>query len=369
MKKITLLFLAFIILVSCIQKKELAKNNMIQLLVGTYTSDSSEGIYSIDFNQEDGSLSNHTLIAKTKNPSYITKSSDGNFVYAVSENKPGEVSSFKWGNDRSALILISRESTMGEHPCYISLDSTESLLTVANYSSGNIAVYQTEDGRLDSIQIRKHEGSSVVKPNQNEPHAHCSKFSRDRKYIYVADLGIDEIVGYRLDENNQLGEKFTALKMDAGDGPRHFVYHTTKNIAYIINEFSNTVTVVKIDKETGLLSKIDKKSTLPDYFGGDSFGADIHISPDGKFLYASNRGHNSIAIFSVDKSGKITLIGTESVRGDWPRNFTLSPNGKFILVANQKTNNITVFERDFKTGLLAFTGVDFKISKPVCLLF
>jgi len=367
--KRSILFLVLIMLISCNQKKEKANNKTIQLLVGTYTSESSEGIYAIDFNTSDGSLSNQRLVAESENPSYLTKSSDGKFVFAVNENDHGEISSFKWNDDNTALISISKKTSLGIHPCFIELSKSNNMIAVANYSSGNFAVYQVENGELKSSQIRKHEGSGVVKPNQNSPHAHCSKFSNDGKFLFVADLGIDKIVGYPLNEKNQLGEKFTALKMDAGDGPRHFVFHPKNNIVYIVSEFSNTVTVAEINSETGFFTKIDKQSTLPIGFKGDSFGADIHISSDGNYLYASNRGHNSIAVFLVDRNGSIKLIETVGVEGDWPRNFTLSPNEKFLLVANQKSNNITVFERDAKTGLLTFTGVDYKISKPVSLKF
>jgi 6-phosphogluconolactonase len=288
----------------------------------------------------------------------------------VNENNPGSISIFKWNTDKTKLITTHKLPSQGIHPCYISLNKTETLLTVANYSSGNIFVHSIVDGVLNQQpQTRQHTGNSIVKPNQNTPHAHCSKFTKDGHFLYVSDLGIDKIVGYPVDKNNRLGKKFTGLKMDAGDGPRHFTYHPTKNIMYIVNEFSNSITVAKIDSNTGTLTKIDKQSTLPQNFLGNSFAADIHISKNGKFLYASNRGHNSIAIFSIAENGMIQCIRTKPVRGDWPRNFAITPDENYLFVANQKSDNITVFKIDKNTGLLTYTGTNFKISKPVCLSF
>jgi 6-phosphogluconolactonase len=166
-----------------------------------------------------------------------------------------------------------------------------------------------------------------------------------------------------------LGKQQVALQLEPGDGPRHFVFHPTKDVVFLMNELSNTVISAKVNLETGFLEKIDRKSTLPEGFTESSAGADIHISADGKFLYTTNRGHNSIAVFSIDENNKLNLLETTSVQGDWPRNFTFSPNEDFILVANQKSNNITVFKRDSVSGLLTSTNTDFKLGAPVCLKF
>ena len=363
-------------LMSCSKEKKedkIVKNTpdmeqSTKILVGTYTSGSSEGIYSLEFNAQTGELKNPNLVAPSENPSFLTLDNDGEHVYAVNENMEGEISVFRWNEAKTELLERVRVSSEGKHPCYVSLGNN--MLTVANYSSGNFSVFEVTDGKLKkNPEIRNHKGKSIVKPNQNEPHAHSSEFSKDGKFLYVADLGIDKIVGYTIDSNNKMGETFTALQMDAGDGPRHFVFHPSMDIVYIISEFSNTVTVATIDRNSGKFTKIDKKSTLPEDFTKESFCADIHISSDGQFLYASNRGHNSVAIFEVGADGTINLKGTEPTNGNWPRNFALSPDEKMLLVANQKSDNITVFKRDQKTGLLSFTGNQIKISKPVCLKF
>ena len=376
--KITLVIIVGLFF-SCNQKKAVGteKNSIVQapksieVLVGTYTSGESKGIYKLAFNPINGVIINKGLVAEIENPSYLTLSNDKKRVYAIGENEKGSVSVFQWNKERTKLELEQQLLVQGMHPCYININSTEKMLSIANYSSGNVSFFKMDiDGAvLESPQIRTHDVSSIINPQQEKPHAHCSKFSRDGKFLFVADLGIDEIVGYAIDENNDLSQKFIALKMDAGDGPRHFVFHPTKDIMYVVNEISNTIIVAALNQITGKFTKIQKQTALPQDFEGASYGGDIQISEDARFLYATNRGHNSIAIFSISDEGMLKLIGTESVRGDWPRNFTLSPKGDFLLVANQKSNNITVFEVNKKTGLLIFTGNELALDMPVCIKF
>lgn len=353
-----------------IEKQETIKQESIEMLVGTYTDGTSKGIYRFNFNPNDGMIENKGLVAEAMSPSFIDISKDKQFVYAVNERDPGKVSSYQWNESRTELNLISKVSSEGVGPCFSEINNSGTLLAVANYSSGNLAVYKVTNGKIDeNPETRQHVGSSIVKPNQNAPHAHCSKFGTNGKFIYVADLGIDEVVSYSVSQEGILGEKQIALAMDKGDGPRHLAFHPFKDLVFIINELSSTVTSAKVDKSTGLFEKIDKQSTLPKDYTEKSYCADIHISSDGKFLYASNRGHNSIAVFSVSDEGRIKLLSTSSVEGDWPRNFTLTPDENYLLVANQKSNNITVFQRNRETGFLTFTGNEVNISKPVCLKF
>jgi 6-phosphogluconolactonase len=351
-------------------KQEITQPKSTEFLVGTYTDASSKGIYKFNFNPNDGTIENKGLVAEAMSPSYLDISRDKQFIYAINERDPGKVSSYKWNEDRTELIAISKVSSEGVGPCFVEINNLGNLLTIANYSSGNMAVYSVVNGKIEEEpDTRQHVGSSIVKPNQNAPHAHCSRFGTHGKYIYVADLGIDEVVSYSVNQEGDLGEKQIALEMDEGDGPRHLVFHPSKDMVFIINELSSSVTSAKVDISTGLFEKIDKKSTLPTDYTEKSYCADIHISSDGKFLYASNRGHNSIAVFSVSEEGKLELLATTPVEGDWPRNFTISPEENYLLVANQKSDNITVFQRNQKTGLLTFTGNEVKLSKPVCLKF
>ena len=352
------------------KEKNTTKDESLELLVGTYTRKSSKGIYKLAFNPKDGSLKNVGLVAETVSPSYLDMSADREYVYAVGEGESAQVSGFKWNADRSQLELINTESAVGKGACYVALNDANNLVAVANYGSGDMAVFKRNtDGSLQgSPQFRKHEGSGSSLSNQAGPHAHYSKFYKD-KFLYIVDLGIDEVASYSVAENGDIGEKKTALKTDVSDGPRHMTFHPTKDIAYVINEISNSVIVTTINQEDGSLNRIQKISTLPEGFKEKSHCADIHITSNGKFLYASNRGHNSIAMYSVASDGTLSLIGNESVRGDWPRNFTLSPDDNYLLVANQNSDNIVVFNVDQKTGVLNFTGNEIEVSMPVCLKF
>ena len=290
-------------------------------------------------------------------------------MYAVGERGDGTVVSYAWGKD--GLQRINQVSSMGINPCYVDFSADKKLVAVANYSSGNGAVYAVaEDGSIvGEPSTYQHEGVGLDSANRQEAaHAHCALFSKDSRFLYVVDLGIDQVVCYPVVEG-ALGEGFTALQLTPGDGPRHMVFHPTKNLAFLINELSNSVISIDVDTETGRLTEIDRANTVPEDFTEHSQCADIHLSSDGKFLYGSNRGHDSIAIFSVGESGELERIGVESVQGKWPRNFTLSPDEKFLLVANKDTDNITVFSRDSKTGLLSYTDQEIEVSRPVCLKF
>lgn len=351
--------------------EEIAEPETIELLVGAYTDETNKGIHKFLFNPADGSIENKGIVVESINPSYLEMSKDRQFIYSVNETKPGHVSSFKWNDNRTQLTLVSSQPSEGDHPCFIELNNNENLLAVANYSSGNIVVYNVDKNGAISPQPqnKQHKGSGPVKPNQESARAHCSKFDANGKFLYVADLGIDQIIAYPISETGILGEQQTALTLDKGDGPRHFIFHPTKDIVFIINELSGSIVSATINHKTGMFERIDKQSTLPPDYKGRNACADIHITSNGKFLYGSNRGHNSIAIFSVADDGKLTSLGTQSVEGDWPRNFTLSPDEKFMLVANKNTNDITVFSVDAETGLLTFTGHKVSIGKPVNLVF
>jgi 6-phosphogluconolactonase len=362
---------------SCKSKKEntskiLEKDTVktIELLVGTYTNETSKGVYKLIFNPEDGAIVNKGLVAEIASPSFVELSKDRKYVYTVGEDEMGKITAFKWNADRTKLELINTLNTEGKHPCFVELNEKENLIAVGNYSSGNASVFKrNSDGSLqENPQVRQHEGSGSALPNQAAPHAHCTKFYKD-KFVYVVDLGIDEVGSYSIDKAGELGEKTTALKADVSDGPRHLIFHPEKEISYVINEISNSIIVSNINQENGSFNSIQKVSTLPADFKGKSHCADIHMTADGKFLYASNRGHNSIAMFSVAENGTLEFLGTESVHGDWPRNIALSPDDRFLLVANQKSDNITVFGLDPASGKLSFTGHDLKMSKPVCLKF
>ncbi|MCM4170517.1 lactonase family protein [Arenibacter sp. TNZ] len=376
-------YLAFIILlvvmVGC--KDQSKKDNLasaelyiqkgdVKLLVGTLAEGDEQGIYQLDFNTKTGKLSNSQHVAKEEKPGYLYLSKDGGMVYSSNGTKPGSVSAFQWNEDKTALTRVGNLTSKGDGACYIELSPNENLLAAANYSSGSIVLYPMDQKgvMLNDPQGIQHTGSGPH-ANQKFAHAHCVKFSQNENFLYAVDLGIDQILTYPINSEKKLDKAQVGLQLDPGDGPRHLIFHPTKNMAFIINELSSSVVSAEVDHNTGVYTKIDKKSTLPNDYQGPNACADIHISADGKFLYASNRGHNTIAVFSVSNNGDLKLKENVQVQGDWPRNFTLSPDGKFLLVANQKSNNITVFKVDKKTGLLKFTGNEISLSQPVCLKF
>ncbi len=350
-------------------KKE-GKSENLELLVGTFTNGESRGIYKLDFDPNTGTIGNTKLLIEKENPGYLCISKDRSRVFSSNATKPGSISVYDWGDNRNLLNTLSDHSSIGDGACYIELNRTENLLAVANYGSGSIALYSidTEGNIIGGAQSSVHSGKGPH-PNQKSAHAHCVKFDAPSNFLYAVDLGIDQIVAYPITDNKNLGKPHTALKMNPGDGPRHLIFHPEKNMAFIINELSSTVVSALVDPRTGRFERIDGKSTLPADFDGDNACADIHLGHNGKFLYASNRGDNSIAIFSVSEDGHLNLLTTEPVRGDWPRNFTLSPDGAFLLVANQKSDNITVFKIDPSTGLLSYTGNEIRLAQPVCLKF
>jgi len=371
--KILVLLLLFIT-TSCkqsLKSKRIVDSKIadLEVLVGTYTNETSEGIYKLSLNPKSGEITKNELLVEVENPSFLDVSKDGKNVYAVQENEKGMVFSYQWNADTTKLIEVSSATTNGMHPCYVSLGDKGNLLAAGNYSSGNLSFYQIEkNGKInDQFQTKQHQGSGTLIPRQESPHVHSVKFYKN-KFLYVVDLGIDKVVSYPIDKG-VLGEGKIALNTSEGDGLRHVAFHPTNNVVYLISEFTNTIIIATIDEESGVLTTIQKVSSLPDNYAKESFAADIHISNDGRFLYASNRGHNSIAVFSIATNGKLTLVNHTDTKGSWPRNFALSKDNKFLLVANQHGNNVTVFKIDEKLGTLMYTGHQIKISTPVFLKF
>lgn len=361
-----------ILLVSCQTKKKevLQENKAHSFFVGTYTSGESQGIYKYTL-QTDGTLQLIGLAATADNPSFLTKSVDGKFLLAVNEisNKDtvGTIESYLIQGD--SLRLINRSSSGGAHPCFVSVNKAGFVLT-ANYTGGNIGLLKLNaKGELsDLLDVQQHTGKGVTE-RQDGPHAHSAWFAPDNTIISV-DLGTNGLWFSQIDTSAQ---KLTPsnqqpLQMALGDGPRHLTFHPNKKWIYVLNELSSIVTIVQ-KNSTGQYEKGASISMLPDDFEDSNTGADIHISSDGKFLYASNRGHNSIVIYQINElDGSLSLIAHESTKGDAPRNFSLSPDENYLLVANQLTNNIISFKRDKTTGLLQFVD-EIKVSAPVCILF
>ncbi|MEM9648221.1 MAG: lactonase family protein [Bacteroidota bacterium] len=358
------LILAILLLgaMGCSEKKTMAKK--YQLFVGTYTDGDSKGIYRFTFDAGTGELAEKTLMAELPNPSFLKISLDKKHLYAVQETADfdslgGGVTAFKLQD--SLLELQNSAGTRGAHPCHVSL-SEDGFLAASNYSGGNVSIFKLkEDGSLpEQAQLIDHKALDTTKT----AHAHMANFTADG--LFVADLGLDAVKRYQLQDKLFVPSGQASLNMAEGAGPRHFTFGKT-GILYIINELNSTVTVLK--KNGKAYEEIQTIGTLAEDFDGDSFCADIHLSADGRFLYGTNRGENSIVVFSVDgTTGKLSTVGRTSVQGDWPRNFSLDPSGNFLLVANQRSNNISIFSRDGETGTLTFLR-EIQMGSPVCLEF
>lgn len=346
--------------------------------IGTYTNGKSEGIYLYKLDANTGELTKVNVTQVKDNPSFLTLDPQKRYLYAVNEigdyqgKKSGAVSAFAVDQKSGKLTLINQQPTLGGAPCYITIDKTGKHVLVSNYLGGNVVLFPIGvNGSLGaSADMHQHKGSSVNEKRQKEPHAHCIVLDPANKFAFSADLGTDKIMIYRFDAStgkltpNQPASVSTKL----GAGPRHVTFHPNGKYAFVINELNSTLTSYSYDAAKGSLTEVVTLSTLPKGFSGENYCADIHVSPDGKFIYGSNRGHDSIVVFGFDQSsGKLTYVENVSTGGKWPRNFALDPSGKILLVANQNTDNIVTFKVNSKTGKLTPTGKVTQVPAPVCL--
>lgn len=343
------------------------------IFVGTYTDTGSKGVYTLQFDSETGILSAQELVAELPNPSYLYLSPDKNTLFAVQETdnfggkSSGALSAYAVHGDMS-LSLINTVATNGANPCHISGSPNGKTLSVTNYTGGNLALYEVAPGGKlsEAFQLIQHSGNGPNKDRQEAAHLHSSQFINEGNTLLTADLGIDQLGVYDLADGKFTAAKQPFVVMNGGNGPRHFALSPDGKFVYVLNELSSTITTIRTKKSDYKI--IGEQSTLQHDFKGESYAADIHLTTDGKFLYTSNRGENSIAIFKRQPDGKLVHLGNESVRGDWPRNFTIDPSGKYLLVANQRSNNIVVFRINPITGKLSFVSQT-TLPTPVCLVF
>lgn len=337
--------------------------------VGTYTTEGAKGIYLCNVDNITGAITLLDTFEGIDNPSFLKISKDKRFLYAVTEKQEGYVSAYQI--DKSGkLKFINKQISNGSGPCQVDVSRDGKFVAVANYGGGSTAMYPVaENGSLlPASSVIKNSGSSVNKSRQTKPFAHSIKFSPFGNQVFSADLGTDQLNIYTLEGDKLVQKDQKFVNPEPGSGPRHFDFHPDGKTIFLINELNSTITTFK-NKE-GKWENYQFISTLPADFKGVSYCADIHVSADGKYLYGSNRGHNSIAVFEIDKESKtLKPAGFVSVEGDWPRNFAISPDGNFLLVANQKSGNITVFKINKETGMPVFTGKEIKIPTPVCIEF
>ncbi|MBZ5633051.1 MAG: lactonase family protein [Acidobacteriia bacterium] len=337
--------------------------------VGTYTSGASKGIYAFRLNSSTGKTTEPILAVESSNPAFLALHPSGRFLYSANENANGMLSAFATGEK---LMLLNSVSSRGAGPCHVSLDRTGKWLFAANYNSGSVAVFPVgADGKLgDASTVVQHSGSSVNRERQEGPHAHEVVVSADNQFVLVPDLGADRVVIYRFDAAKGTFAPGTPafVKAAPGAGPRHLAFAPDGKFVYVLNELAASITTFRY--ENGSMNELQTISTLPADFAGAKSGAEIAVHPSGKFLYASNRGHDSIAVFRIDSSkATLTAAGHAPTQGKTPRNFAIDPTGAYLLAANQDSGTVVVFAIDPKTGGLSPTGQVVQIPSPVSLVF
>ncbi len=344
------------------------------LYVGTYSLRGSEGIYAFDFDRSAGTFKPLQTTAELKSPSFLTFHPSGKYLYAVSEagERSGSVGAYSIDSKTGKLTFLNKQSSHGNGPCYVNVDKTGKWAFVANYGGGSMAVLPIQaDGKLGpATDSAQYSGTGANKERQDKAHAHSVTLSPDNKYVYVADLGTDKVYIYELDtvHGKLKPAKTSFATVKPGSGPRHLTFDPAGKFVYLVEEITSSTAVFTYDPKTGALTMVeDAVKSLPADFTGNNTSADIHTSPDGKFLYQSNRGYNALAIYSIAKDGKLTLIGQQPVGGKVPRNFMVDRRGEYVLVANQDTDNVVVYKLDTKTGKLTATGTELKIPAPVCV--
>jgi 6-phosphogluconolactonase len=375
---LSVLSLCFFVSVAGMRGQSPAEGMLVY--IGTYPGPKSKGIYAFRFNQSTGALTPVGLVAETRSPSWLALHPSGQFLYAANEvddidaDKSGGVSAFKVDQGSGALTLLNTQPSRGAAPCHLAVDRQGTHLLVANYGGGTLAVLPLKaDGSLDApSQVVRHKGSSINTSRQTEPHAHSIDLDADNRFAISSDLGADRLFIYRYDARGgglSAGLQ-PAIAATPGAGPRHFAFHPNGQFGFAINELSSTVTSYAWDAQRGALKTLMTVSTLPGGYHGNSSTAEIRVHPGGRFLYGSNRGHDSIAVYQVDvTSGSLTLVEHEPTRGKTPRNFTIDPSGQWLVAANQDTDTLAVFRISDKNGALTPVGPLVTVGSPVSVAF
>jgi 6-phosphogluconolactonase len=351
------------------------------IYVGTYTEDgsASKGIYAYRFDRSTGAIASLGLAAQTINPSFLAVHPNHRFLYAVNEVKnyagqnSGGVSAFAIDRATGKLTLLNEVASKGADPCYITVDKTGKYVLVANYSGGSVAVFPVlDDGRLgEASGFVQHTGHGSNPERQAGPHAHSIDLSPDNRFAIVDDLGLDETLVYKFDSaKGSLATDPMVAKADPGAGPRHFAFQPNGKFAYVIDEMESAVEAFLYDASSGALRPLRTISTLPKSFSGRNTAAEIQVHPSGKFLYASNRGHDSIAVFAIDASeGTLTPVEYVSTKGKSPRHFEIAPGGSLLFAANEISDNLVIFRINPRSGRLTATGKVLELAQPVCVKF
>jgi 6-phosphogluconolactonase len=359
-----------------------ASKNQYLFFVGTYTEEGSKskGIYAYGYEPKTAKITSLGLAAETTNPSWVTVHPNGRFLYSVNEvgnykgPNSGGLSAFSIDHATGKLTFLNEVATRGADPCYVTVDKTGKYVLVANYTGGSVAVFPVlPDGKLgDASAFIQHTGHGADPKRQEGPHAHSIDLTPDNRFAMVDDLGLDELLAYKFDSSHGTltPNDPPFAKVDPGAGPRHYALHPSGKFAYVVDEMHSTVTVFSANLQAGAFHPLQATSALPSGFSGENDDAEIHIHPSGRFLYASNRGHDSITVFAIDSTkGTLTPVEYTPTQGKTPRSFAIDPTGTLLLAANQKSDNIVIFRIDQKTGRLTPTGQVLEVGSPVCIKF
>ncbi|MDZ4698195.1 MAG: lactonase family protein [Rhodothermales bacterium] len=351
----------------------------MRIFIGTYTSGASKGIYTGMLDADSGAIADVRLVAEAEQPSFLAISPDQRFLYAVNEldtfdgSPGGAVSAYAINGRTGELRFLNQQPTRGAHPCHIITDRTGRWALVANYSGGNLAALSIGlDGHLAApTTVVQHTGSSVNASRQEAPHAHSVHLDAKNRYVVAADLGLDKLMVYQWDARSGVlkPNEPASLATAPGAGPRHFAWHPSGQYAFVINELNSTLSALSYDGGSGTFIERHTLSTLPEGFAGTNSCADIHVAPGGRFVYGSNRGHDSIAVFGFDaRAGQLTALAHTSTEGATPRNFGIAPGGRLLLAANQQSDTIVSFAIDRRSGLLNRVA-SAEVPTPVCIQF
>ena len=363
--KIPLMFSSLFLLMSCSSQE-------YYLFIGTYTKTGSKGIYVYSFNAKNGTVKWISNTDSSSNPSFVTISKNQKYLYAVNETggpDPGRVSAYSFDKKNGELHFLNSTLSGGDAPCHLAASDDNKWLTVANYSSGTTTVFPlNDDGSIKPYSQIIYDSVYRASDDNATPHVHETVFSPDEKFLLTPDLGLDKVIVYKFNHESQQPLVISSsVESPKGSGPRHITFHPNKKFAYLMHEMGGIITMYHYDD--GKLEQVQELPTFPEGFNGKKDGAEVCVSPDGKFLYVSNRGDlNSITIFSIDPSdGKLTLKGYQPTLGKGPRSFIIDPTGNFLLVAHQYTNDVIIFKRDKNSGLLTKTDNEIQVPIPVCL--
>ncbi len=362
---------------TCIQPRQSVGDELL-VFVSSFAAGEEGAIHGLTFDSSTGNVQPGARMADVEHPFFLALSPNRRFLYSI--HAPGQfsgendefVSAFELVGPSGELKLLNRESTRGKAACYLDVDATGRAALVANYTTGSVASLPIqEDGSLGEIaSYFQHEGSSVREDRQSGPHAHCFVISPDNRFALAADLGLDQVLNYRLDPDSARLEPAPQpfVRTLPGAGPRHLVFHPSGKQVYVINELANSVTWFNYLPETGTLIERETVTTLPEDFDGVSYCADLKITPDGKFLYGTNRGHDSLATYRIEDSGRLVPLAIVPSRGRGPQNLAITPDGKWLLCANMPGNNLAIFQIDPRDGTITPHGQPLEIPSPSCIL-